>query len=81
MLADLEEIAAQRNISFERINVGELIDEINKRARLLEGRSGRADDVWPPLRHPVLLKLFRELIEQSAPDSCTHTLEIMTVCL
>jgi hypothetical protein len=61
-LEEFERFVADRHISLDGINVNELLDEIAKRANVLEGCLDGTDVVWAPLRHPVYRKYSRELI-------------------
>ena len=61
-LADFQSFAAKHSVSVVRITIQELMDELAKRGRLLEGDAVGADVVWAPLERSVMTGFWRELI-------------------
>ena len=61
-LTDFQTFAAEHNISLVRINIQELMAEIENRGRLLSGDATGADEVWAPLESSVMAGFRRELI-------------------
>ena len=61
-LADFQSFAAKHSVLLVRITIQELMDELEKRGRLLAGDSVGADVVWAPLESAVMTGFRRELI-------------------
>ena len=61
-LADFQIFASDHYIFFVRINIQELIDEMEKRGRLLAGDSVCPDVMWAPIESYVMKGFRRELI-------------------